>query len=330
MNAQPTVQEVTPDIRKDIQIALLHTMLRVRKFEEKAQELFLNNKIPGFAHVSIGQEAVAAGVCLSLSEGDYITSTHRGHGHCIAKGMEFPRMFAELMGKRTGYCRGKGGSMHVADFSRGVLGANGIVGGGIPIATGAALSAQIQKNDSVVACFFGDGAMAQGAFHESLNVAALWKLPVIYVCENNLYGEWTHYTRQHSIPDLSQRALAYGIPGQRVDGMDALAIYRAATQAIARARGGEGPTLLECVTFRYFGHYIGDPHPGRTDHEIENAKLRDPIDPLRQALLASGALTDRELALFELGLGNEIADAVAFAEQSDDPEPESAFEDLFV
>lgn len=330
MNVQPTGHDVTPDIRQDIQLTLFYTMLRVRHFEEKVQELFLNNKIPGFAHVSIGEEAVAAGVCVALSEDDYITSTHRGHGHCIAKGMEFPRMFAELMGKRTGYCRGKGGSMHVADFSRGVLGANGIVGGGIPIATGAALSAQIQMNDRVVACFFGDGAMAQGAFHESLNVAALWNLPVIYVCENNLYGEWTPYTRQHSIPDLSQRALAYGMPGQRVDGMDVLAMYRAATQAIVRARRGDGPSLLECVTFRYFGHYIGDPDPGRTNDEIEKAKMRDPIAQLRHTLLASGALTDQELEQFEHELGDEIADAVAFAEQSDDPEPESAFEDLFV
>ncbi len=293
-------------------------------------ELFLNNKIPGFSHVTIGQEAVAAGVCLALEEQDYLTCTHRGHGHCVAKGMDLKRMYAELMGKKTGFCHGKGGSMHVADFKKGVIGANGIVGGGIPIATGAALSAQIQNDGRVCACFFGDGAVAEGMYHESLNVAGLWKLPIVYVIENNLYGEWTHYSKQHSIEDLSLSGVGYGIPGLRVDGMDVLAVYRAAVEAVQRARRGDGPTLLECVTYRYFGHSIGGPKVPRPQAEIDAYKRRDPINTLSAMLIQSGKITQQVIDGWDTDIRQEVADAVTFAEDSPFPAPEEAFEDLYV
>ena len=317
-------------LTKQVKINLLYTMMEIRRFEEKVQELFLNNKIPGFSHVSIGQEAVAAGVCLALDEGDYITSTHRGHGHCIAKGMDFPRMFAELMGRETGFCRGKGGSMHIAEYAKGVIGANGIVGGGIPIATGAALSAQIQNNGQVAACFFGDGAMAEGAFHESLNIAALWKLPILYVCENNQYGEWTHYTDQHPVEDLSLRASAYGIPGHRVDGMNAIEVYEFAREAVERARQGKGASLLACDTYRYQGHSIGGPPISRPQDEIEEWKRRDPINSLDKDLTEAGALTEAEIASKNGEIEARIEEAVAFAENSSFPSPASALEDVLV
>ena len=318
------------DISDDIKLKLLTTMLRIRRCEEKVTEIFLNNKIPGFSHVSIGQEAVAAGVCVALQADDYITSTHRGHGHGVAKGMDIQRMFAELMGRETGYCRGKGGSMHIADFGKGIIGANGIVGGGIPIATGAAFSAQYLKNGRVCACFFGDGAVAEGTFHESLNIAALWKLPAIYVIENNQSGEWTPYTKQHPVRDLSLHATGYGIPGKNLDGMNALAVYEATTEAVARARRGEGPTLLECVTYRYHGHSIGGPKVDRPQAEVEDATRRDPIQHLTHHLLTAGTVTQAQVDAIDTALRAEIADAIRFAEQSPFPRPETALEDLFV
>ena len=318
------------EINTEVKRKLLATMLRIRRCEEKVYELFLNNKIPGFSHVSIGQEAVAAGVCVALRDDDYITSTHRGHGHGVAKGMDIRRMFAELMGRETGYCRGKGGSMHIADFSKGIIGANGIVSGGIPIATGAALTAQVLRNGRVCACFFGDGAVAEGAFHESLNIAALWKLPVVYVIENNQYGEWTPYTKQHPVRDLSLHATGYGIPGQQVDGMNALAVYEATSAAADRARRGDGPTLLECVTYRYHGHSIGGPKIDRPKAEVEAAKARDPIQHLTQHMLATGEVIQAEADAVDAGLRAEIAEAISFAEKSAYPRPETALEDLLV
>jgi acetoin:2,6-dichlorophenolindophenol oxidoreductase subunit alpha len=321
---------VNSDRDSEVHLRLLTTMLRIRRCEEKVFELFLNNRIPGFSHVSIGQEAVAAGVCVALAPDDYITSTHRGHGHGVAKGLAFDRMFAELMGRRTGYCHGKGGSMHIADFQLGVLGANGIVGGGLPIATGAALSAQIQQNGRIVACFFGDGAVAEGAFHESLNMAALWKLPIIFVCENNQYGEWTHYRQQHPLADLSQHAHGYGIVGQHVDGMDVGAVYAAAAEAVERARRGDGPTLLECATYRYHGHSIGGPKIDRPQAEVDEARGRDPIKGLTEYMHRAGQLSGSQLENIESDLQAEILAAVAFAESSAYPQPEEALEDLFV
>lgn len=314
----------------EMQLALLKMMMRVRMFEEKVLDLFLGAKIPGFSHVSIGQEAVAAGVCLALRDDDYITSTHRGHGHCVAKGMALGPMFAELMGKANGTCKGKGGSMHIADFQRGVLGANGIVGGGIPIATGAALSAQIQRDGRVCVCFFGDGAMASGAFHESLNLAALWRLPVIYVCENNLYGEWSHYSTQHSVEDLSLRGIAYGIAHQRVDGMDVLAVHAAAHEAVQRARAGDGPTLLECVTYRYHGHSIGGPKIPRPAAEEADARSRDPLERLEFALRAQGVIEANWRTNHQQTIAGEIAEGLAFANAGDFPHPDDALRDLFV
>jgi pyruvate dehydrogenase E1 component alpha subunit len=242
------------DLGKDLLLDMYRSMTRIRLFETKVRDLATANEIPGFVHVSIGEEASATGVCAALRKTDRITSTHRGHSHLIAKGGRLDRMMAELFGKRTGYCKGKGGSMHIVDFSLGILGANGIVGAGLPIATGSALAAVIAGTEDVTACFFGDGASNEGTFHESLNLAAVWKLPVVFVCENNGFGEFTPMQTVTSVKDIAVRAKAYDIPGHIVDGNDVLEVYRYASEAIARARAGEGPTLLECKTYRWEGH----------------------------------------------------------------------------
>ena len=317
--------EITPQK----QCSMLSDMMRIRAFEEEVRKLFANNQIPGMVHTYIGEEAVAVGVCAALSEDDYITSTHRGHGHCLAKGMGMKQMFAELMGKQDGYSAGHGGSMHIAEFSKGVLGANGIVGGGIPIAAGAGLSAQILKNNRVAVSFFGDAAIAQGSFHESINIAAVWKLPVVFVCENNQYGEFTHYTTQHGIKRLSDAALAYGIPGESVDGMDVIAVYKATNRAVERARQGSGPTLLEIVTHRFVGHYEGDPEAYRTEEQIEEARKLDSIAKLQKMLLEVGTITEQDITLMKHQVANEVREAVAFAERSPLPPIESAVEGVF-
>jgi TPP-dependent pyruvate/acetoin dehydrogenase alpha subunit len=247
------------DLSNEKLIEMYRTMKKIREFETKAAELFAEGSIPGFVHLYIGEEAVATGVCANLKDSDYITSTHRGHGHIIAKGGDLKYMFAELFGKATGYCKGKGGSMHIADADRGILGANGIVGAGHNIAVGAGLSAKYRGTDQVCVCFFGDGSTNQGTFHESLNLASIWKLPVIFVCENNLYGISMHQSRHQAIQDVADRAVAYNIPGVVVDGNDVLAVYEAAKEAIDRARNGQGPTLIECKTYRQRGHFEGDP-----------------------------------------------------------------------
>ena len=226
---------------------LLITMKRIRFFEERVASLFAENRLPGFVHLYIGEEAVATGICAALQETDYISSTHRGHGHLIAKGGDLKKMMAELFGKNTGYCKGKGGSMHIADMDLGILGANGIVGGGLPIATGAALAVQYQNTDRVAVCFFGDGASNQGTTHEAMNLAACWKLPIIYVVENNLFGEFTHQSKHQTIQDIASRATAYDIPGIIVDGNDVIAVYEAAVEAVSRARQSKGPTLLKPI-----------------------------------------------------------------------------------
>ena len=251
-------------IEKDVALNLLLTMKKIRIFEEEAVRLFAAHELPGWLHSYIGEEAVASGVCLAMKPSDYISSTHRGHGHCIAKGVSLRKMMAELYGKETGYCLGRGGSMHIADFSKGMLGANGIVGGGIPIATGAALGSQMNKDNKVTVCFFGDGASNQGAFHESLNLASVWKLPIVYVCENNLYAETTPQLDHQAIHNIADRAGAYGMPGDIADGMDVISVYEKAKLAVERARSGGGPTLLECKTYRFRGHWEGVPLPYRT------------------------------------------------------------------
>ena len=309
-------------------LGMYEMMLRIREFEEKAAQLFQQGKLPGFLHSSVGQEAVAVGVIAALRRDDYVTSTHRGHGHVVAKGADLVRMFAELYGKATGYCRGKGGSMHIMDFSLGILGANGIVGGGIPIAVGAGLSVQLRRTDQVVACFFGDGAANNGAFHEGLNLAAIWELPVVFVCENNQYAESTPQRTSARVP-LHQRAAAYGMPGEALDGNDVEAVYEAACRAVARARQGEGPTLLVCDTYRWYGHYVGDPAVYRPAEEVEAWKQRDPVARYARRLVERGVATPAELEAIRAKVVGEVDEAARTAETHPDPDPGSIFEDIY-
>ena len=313
-------------------LAMYEQMLTIRRFEETAIALFERGRIRGNVHPCIGQEAVSVGVCAALRRDDYMTSTHRGHGNCLAKGADPKLMAAELLGKATGYCKGKGGSMHIADFEGGNLGANGIVGAGLPIAVGAGISAQNRGTDQVAVCFFGDGASNQGTFHESLNFAALWKLPVIFVCENNLYALSTPLKEATALPRISDRAAAYGIPGVHVDGNDVLAVYAHAQEAVGRARRGAGPTLLDCATYRFFGHFTGDPGRGvsyRSKEEMEEWLERCPIKKLRQYLTDSGAMNDATAREIAARVEAVIEAAVAFAESSPWPAPEDALQDVF-
>jgi acetoin:2,6-dichlorophenolindophenol oxidoreductase subunit alpha len=316
-----------------LQLAMYEQMLTIRRFEEKAIELFEKGLIRGNVHPCIGQEAVSVGVCANLRRDDYMTSTHRGHGNCLAKGADPRLMMAELLGRATGYCKGKGGSMHIADFEGGNLGANGIVGGGLPIAAGAGISIQNRETDQVVVCFFGDGAANQGTFHESLNLAALWKLPVLYVCENNQYALSTPLRESVGLPEISERARAYGITGVSVDGNDVLEVYAKAGEAVRRARAGEGPTLLDCLTYRFFGHFTGDRGHGityRSKEEMEEWRGRCPIARLRKRLLAAGALTEAAAAAIEARAESAIAQAATFGLDSPWPSPEEALQDVFV
>src|SRR3981081_585235 len=275
----------THGIDKSLLLKMYEQMLTIRRFEERAGKEFAAGKIPGFVHLYAGEEAVAVGVCSHLTDDDYITSHHRGHGHCIAKGVDIREMVAELLGREAGACRGKGGSMHIADVHKGMLGANGIVGGGFPLATGAGLTCKYNGQGQVAVCFFGDGAANQGTFHESLNLAGIWKLPVIYVAENNGYAESTPVTYHMSCRDIAERAAGYGMPGVTVDGLNVFAVYEAAGEAIARARRGEGPSLIECKTYRYYGHFEGDTVMYRTKDELEFYRGRDPILGLRRVLM---------------------------------------------
>jgi len=314
-------------------LKIYQQMLTIRRFEEKAIELFEHNLIRGNIHSCIGQEAVSVGVCLNLRPNDFMVNTHRGHGHCIAKGADLKLMMAELLGKSTGYCKGKGGSMHIADFEAGNLGANGIVGGGIPIAVGAGISIQNRATDQVVACFFGDGASNQGAFHEGLNLAAIWRLPVIFVCENNLYALSTSIREAIAISHISDRAVAYGIPGVSIDGNDVVEVYLKTKEAAERATQGEGPTLLECVTYRFFGHFSGDPGRGMTyrpKEEMDQWLDRCPIKRFKERLIQEKMMTQEIERKIEAGIKASIEEAVQFAKESPLPLPEEAFQDLFV
>ncbi|MDI7246839.1 MAG: thiamine pyrophosphate-dependent dehydrogenase E1 component subunit alpha [Bacillota bacterium] len=304
-------------------------MVRIRAFEEKVEELFLAGKIPGFVHLYIGEEGVASGVCASLDRSDYIVSTHRGHGHCIAKGASPRRMMAEILGKSTGYCKGKGGSMHIADFSVGMLGANGVVGGGFNIAVGAALSAKMRRSGQVAVCFFGDGASNRGTFHEAMNMASVFDLPCVFVCEHNQYASTTPSTYSVSVKDVADRAVGYGIPGVTVDGNDVLAVYEAAREAIARARQGGGPTLLEAKTYRIKGHFVGDPERYRDRSEVERWREKCPILRFEDRLRADGVLGDAEMEGIRSAAHQEILEAVSFAEESAYPDPDDAFSDLY-
>lgn len=300
---------------------VLHKMYLIRRFEEGAEDAYMRGLIHGTMHLSIGQEASAMGICMPLTDQDQITSTHRGHGHCIAKGAEVKRMFAEFFGKTTGYCKGRGGSMHIADVTKGNLGANGIVAGGIPIAVGAALAAKKLKNGKVAVSFFGDGANNEGAFHEALNMAAVWKLPVIFVCENNGYGMSTSTERSTAVKNIADRASAYAMPGVIVDGNNFSEVAEAAEAAVERARAGEGPTLIESKTYRYRGHSKSDRNRYRTKEEIEDWMTnRDPIALFEAELKEFGIIDDAGIEAVREAVKKEIADGIEFAKDSPSPE----------
>ncbi len=304
-------------------------ILTIRRFEERASEEYLNGAVPGIVHSYIGQEAVAVGICMNLGLDDRIVSTHRGHGHCIAKGADLKRMMAELYGKKTGYCKGKGGSMHIADFRIGMLGANGIVGAGLPIATGAALACKLEKENRVAVCFFGDGACQEGEFHESLNLASIWKLPIIFVCENNLYGVNTRATDAIPLTDIADRAAAYAMPGVVVEGNDVIAVYEAGRDAIKRARNGAGPTFMECKTYRWRAHFEGNPIDLRPPNEIEAWKKKCPIVGFEQRLLNEGIMRRPDLDKIDQEVRRQIEEAIEFAIKSPFPEPQEALEDVY-
>lgn len=305
------------------------TMYKIRIFEEKVEELFAAGELPGFVHLYIGQEACATGVCANLTEEDYITSTHRGHGHCIAKGGEMSRMMAELFGKKTGYNGGKGGSMHIAYPGIGILGANGINAAGMPLAAGAALSSKMRGKTSVAVAFFGDGASNQGTFHEAINFAAALKLPVLFVCENNQFGVGTRITESTAIQDIAKRADGYGIPGVIADGMDVFSVYEAAKPLIGNARKGGGPALLELKTWRYRAHFQGEPASYRTKEEEDQWLDKDPIRIAGQKFSNNGLLSAEDIRQLEKDADRELAEAVSFARNSAFPDPSEALENVF-
>lgn len=312
-------------------IGLLRKMILIREFDELAIKLRGEGKIFGTVHPYVGQEAVAVGVCANLTHADRVTSTHRGHGHCIAKGADINRMMAELFGRVDGYCKGKGGSMHIADFAVGMLGANGIVGGGLPLATGAALAAQLDGKGNVAVCFFGDGAVAEGEFHEALNISSVWNLPLVFVCENNQYAANNAVAVQHRNVDLALHADSYGLPGLTVDGNDVLAVRESSRTAIERARRGEGPTLLECKTYRWYFHAMRNAPPPETRPaaEISAWKARDPIAHLATDLIARRLLSESEVGALQRQVHTDLQAAVAFADASPFPDPKDILVDLF-
>jgi pyruvate dehydrogenase E1 component alpha subunit len=310
-------------------IDMLSKMLKIRAFEERAEELFALGKVHGTMHLSIGQEGCAVGAVSALRPNDWMTSTHRGHGHCIAKNGDLKRMMAEFLGKETGYCRGRGGSMHIADVEAGNLGATGVVGGGIATAVGAALSSKMRGVDQVTLCFFGDGAANMGIFHESLNLAAIWALPVVFVCENNQYAMSMSVKDAFPIKDIAERACAYNIPGVVLDGNDVLAVHDAVAEAAERARRGEGPTLIECKTYRWCGHSKSDAQRYRTREEVESWKKKDPIARFRAHLLKEGVLSEEQAQQVEKEAHELIQEAVAFGESSPEPRVEEIMEGVY-
>lgn len=307
----------------------LHQMMQIRQFEDKIMDLLSQNIAEGGSHLYAGEEAIAVGAIAAIRKDDYITSTHRGHGHCIAKNGKLPELMAEILGKATGCCKGKGGSLHLADVSTGNLGANGVVGGGLGIATGAGLSIKIRKTDQVVLCFFGDGATNQGIFHESLNMAAVWKLPVIYICENNLYGMSVSVKRASSVDDLTKRALSYDMPSSKVDGMDVIAVRDTILKYVEGARKGQGPSLIVAATYRYYGHSRSDPRMYRTREEEKLWKGRDPIITFSSRCQEGNIFTKDEIESLQEQVKKEIDEAVKFAIESPRPKPEELYEDLY-
>jgi pyruvate dehydrogenase E1 component alpha subunit len=307
------------------------TMLKIRKFERTVEEKFLGGEIPGFVHLYIGEEAVATGVMSNLTERDYIESTHRGHGHTIAKGADLNRMMAEIYGKKTGYCQGKGGSMHIADFSVGMLGANGVVGGGYNLAAGAALAQKMQGRKDISVVFFGDGASNRGTFHEAANMASVWKLPLLFVCEMNEYASTTPYRTATSVADIARRAYGYDMPAVIVDGNDVFAVHEASKKLIEKIRSGGGPAFLECKTYRVKGHFVGDPEKYRTREEVQkNIDERDPIMLFERKVTESGVFSPNQLTAIQTRVDAKIAAALKFAQESPEPAASELFADLYV
>ncbi len=316
-------------MKKEEAIFLLKQMMQIRQFEDKIWELLSKNIAQGGSHLYAGEEAVAVGAISILHPDDYITSTHRGHGHAIAKGGKLPELMAEILGKATGVCKGKGGSLHLADLSQGNLGANGVVGGSLGIATGAGLSVKLRKAKQVVICFFGDGATNQGIFHESLNMASKWRLPVIYLCENNLYGMSVSVKRASAVEDLTKKALAYGMPAENVDGMDILMVRKVVKKWVDFAREGKGPALLICNTYRYYGHSRSDAKVYRSREEEDLWRQRDPIILFSKRLIKEGILKEEEIKDLEKKVTEEIEEATRFAMESPLPESSALYEDLY-
>lgn len=312
--------------QKELAKQFYTVMYRTRRFEEEVFEFYKRGLMPGLAHLYLGEEAIAAGACATLRDDDYIGSTHRGHGHLVARGADLNRMMAEILGKETGYSKGKGGSMHIMAMDKGILGANGIVGGEIPIATGAAYSAKYRGTDQVTLAFFGDSASNEGTFHESINMAAAWDLPCVYIIENNLFGISVDIRRVTKEHQLSKRAVGYGIPGVTIDGNDVFTVYDTVKEAVERARRGEGPTLIECLTYRWQGHHVGDPGEYRDPQELADWKAREPIGQLEKR----GLLTDAEIKEIKDSVDEEIKAACKFAEESPYPDASEAYTDLFV
>ncbi|BAB05541.1 thiamine pyrophosphate-dependent dehydrogenase E1 component subunit alpha [Halalkalibacterium halodurans] len=326
-----TVEQTSPTMTSEKARWIYQKMVEIRMFEDRVHDIFSKGEIPGFVHLYAGEEAIAVGLCAHLDHNDYITSTHRGHGHCIAKGCELDGMMAEIYGKSTGLCKGKGGSMHIADLDRGMLGANGIVGGGFTLAAGAALTAKFKQTGGVAVCFFGDGANNQGTFHEGINLAAIWDLPVVFVAENNGYGEATPFHYASACEQITDRAKGYNIPGVKVDGKDVVAVYEVAREAVERARRGEGPTLIECITYRNYGHFEGDAQTYKTGREKEeHTEERDAITLFEKYALSNNLLTEEAIQTVRHEVEQSVDRAVDFANASDYPQPEELLTDVYV
>jgi pyruvate dehydrogenase E1 component alpha subunit len=316
-------------ITKEQKIEMLKLIIKIRRFEERTVQLYQTAKIWGYLHPYIGEEAVAVGTCAAINKTDYIVSTHRGHGHSIAKGADLNRMMAELLGKATGYCKGRGGSMHIADTELGMLGANGIVGGGIPISVGAGFSCKMERKNRVTVCFFSDGASNNGVFHESLNMAAIFKLPVIYVCENNMYAISMSCNESVACENIADRAVSYGIPGDIVDGSNPVDVFEAAQKAVNHAREGGGPTLIEAKTYRFGGHHPNDPAEYRDKKEVDYYKKeKDPVINFKKKLIDEKIITEGDIEMIEKGIMKEVEDSVRFAEESPEPRLDKFLEEV--
>jgi pyruvate dehydrogenase E1 component alpha subunit len=318
------------EMSKEKLLWMYERMRLIREFEERLHVDFAAGKIPGFVHLYAGEEAVAVGACANLTDADFLTSTHRGHGHCIAKGVDIKEMMAEIYGKATGSCKGKGGSMHIADVSKGMLGANGIVGGGPPLACGAGLTSKIKGSGQVTVCFFGDGASNQGTTMEGLNLAGIWKLPVVFICENNGYAETTSPQYSVSGQDIAARARGFGMPSVAIDGLDVFSVYEAVREAVARARRGDGPSFIETQTYRYYGHFEGDTIRYRNKEEEERYRNQDCIQRFRKVVVSQGSLTEAELDAIDAKAKQAIEEAVTFADASPTPQMQEVITDVYV